>query len=373
MKFFDLKQINAGYAEELKLAAAEVIDSGRYIRGEKVVKFEGELCNYLGCKYAVGTGNGLDALRLIFKAYIELGVMKPGDEVILPANTFIATLIAVTDNGLKPVITDIDPRTMNLDIYKAEKAVTGKTRAIIPVHLYGNCCWSEKLKELAVSRNIKIVEDNAQAIGARAETAGLNGGFMAGNLGDAAGISFYPIKNLGALGDAGAVTTNDITLAQTVRALGSYGEMQKYSHKYIGLNSRLDEIQAAFLSVKLKYLDNENAIREKIAGIYNTGIRVPQVIKPDMHVNGQSVWHQYVIRTENRDELKNYLAENGIETMIHYPTPLHKHEAYREYSDICMPVSEKTAKEILSLPINPALTENEAKSVAGFINRFYGS
>ncbi|MEG1574891.1 MAG: DegT/DnrJ/EryC1/StrS family aminotransferase, partial [Bacteroidales bacterium] len=339
MNFFDLKTINAEYTDELKQAASEVIDSGRYIRGERVVKFENELCNYIGCKYTVGTGNGLDALRLIFRAYIELGVMKPGDEVILPANTFIATMIAVTDNGLKPVITDIDPHTMNLDISKAEKAITEKTKAIIPVHLYGNCCWNEQLKNIAISHNIKIVEDNAQAIGAKAETAGLNGGFMSGNLGNAAATSFYPIKNLGALGDAGAVTTNDISLAQTVRALGNYGEMQKYRHKYIGINSRLDEIQAAFLSVKLKYLERENTLRAAIAQTYNANILVRQITKPELHVNRQSVWHQYIIRTENRDELKNHLAENGIETMIHYPTPLHKHEAYLKYENLSFPTA----------------------------------
>lgn len=372
MLFFDLKKINERYADELKRAAAEVIDSGWYIRGKAVDLFEKELSDFVGCKYAVGTGNGLDALRLILKAYIELGAMAPGDEVILPANTYIATLLAVTDNGLKPVITDIDPKTMNLDTRLAEKAITSKTRAIMPVHLYGNCCWDERLKNIALNSGIKIIEDNAQAIGAKADIQGITGGYMTGHLGHASGTSFYPIKNLGALGDGGVVTTDDRELAYTVRALGNYGSKEKYVHEYMGLNSRLDEIQAAFLSVKLKYLVRDNEQRRRIAETYNRCINADGVTKPDDMGKG-SVWHQYVIRSDKRDELKEYLSANGIETMIHYPTPLHKHEACREYSSATVPVAEELAGKILSLPISPVMTIANAEHVSKLVNRFFSA
>lgn len=372
MLFFDLKKINGRYADELKRAASEVIDSGRYIRGGAVERFEDELSAFTGCRYAIGTGNGLDALRLILKAYMELGIMAPGDEVILPANTFIATLLAVADNGLKPVITDIDPETMNLDTELAEKAITSRTKAIIPVHLYGNCCWDGRLRDIALNRGIKIVEDNAQAIGATSDTDGINGGRTAGHLGHASGISFYPAKNLGALGDCGAVTTDDPLLADTVRALGNYGSTRKYVHEYMGLNSRMDEMQAAFLSVKMKYLDADNKIRRGIASVYGRCIRAGEVKKPAPH-NGRCVWHQYVIRTSERDGLQRFLAENGVETMIHYPTPLHRHEACREYSHLHLPVAEKYAGEILSLPISPVMTHADAEYVSDLINRFFGA
>lgn len=370
MLFFDLKKINERYSDELKRAAAEVIDSGWYIRGKAVEHFEKELSDFIGCKYTVGTGNGLDALRLILRAYIELGTMSPGDEVILPANTYIATLLAVTDNGLKPVITDIDPKTMNLDTRLVEKAITSKTKAIIPVHLYGNCCWDERLKNIALNSEIKIIEDNAQAIGAKADIQGITGGYMTGHLGHASGISFYPAKNLGALGDSGAVTTDDYTLAETVKALANYGSKEKYVHEYMGLNSRLDEIQAAFLSVKIKYLVRDNEQRRRIAETYNRCINADGVTKPNDMGKG-SVWHQYVIRSDKRDKLKEYLSANGIETMIHYPTPLHKHEACREFSLLRIPVAEKFANEILSLPISPVMTLADAEYVSEHINRFF--
>lgn len=370
MLFFDLKKINERYTDELKQAAAEVIDSGWYIRGKAVEHFEKELSDFIGCKYAVGTGNGLDALRLILKAYIELGIMTPGDEVILPANTYIATLLAITDNGLKPVITDIDPQTMNLDTRLTEKSITSKTKAIIPVHLYGNCCWDERLKNIALNSGIKIIEDNAQAIGAKADIEGITGGYMTGHLGHASGISFYPAKNLGALGDGGAVTTDDPILAETVKALGNYGSKKKYVHEYMGLNSRLDEIQAAFLSVKIKYLVRDNEQRRVIAETYNRCINAGVVIKPNDMGKG-SVWHQYVIRTDKRDELKEYLSANGIETMIHYPTPLHKHEACREYSAETVPFAEELAGKILSLPISPVMTIADTEYVSKLVNRFF--
>lgn len=372
MFFFDLKKINERYADKLKLAAAQVIDRGWYINGESVTRFEKELSDFIGCKYAVGTGNGLDALRLVFKAYIEMGIMAQGDEVILPANTYIATLLAVVDNGLKPVIVDIDPISMNLDTKLAKKAISSRTKAIIPVHLYGNCCWDERLKDMALNEGMKIVEDNAQAIGAKADIQGITGGYMTGHLGHASGISFYPAKNLGALGDSGAVTTDDYTLAETVKALANYGSKEKYVHEYMGLNSRLDEIQAAFLSVKIKYLVRDNEQRRRIAETYNRCINTDGVTKPDDMGKG-SVWHQYVIRSDKRDELKEYLSANGIETMIHYPTPLHKHEACREYSAATVPVAEELAGKILSLPISPVMTIADAEHVSKLVNRFFSA
>ena len=368
MDFLNLKEISERYRNELKEAAAQVIDSGYYIRGPKTEEFESNLCRYLGCKHTVGTGNGLDALKLIFRAYIELGVMSVGDEVILPANTFIASLTAVIENGLKPVIADIDAKTLNIDIDQIEPLITSKTKAIMPVHLYGRCCWSEELKRLAQQYNLKIVEDNAQAMGAKSSVKGLNDSYMCGALGDAAGTSFYPVKNLGALGDGGAVTTNDDKLAEVVRALGNYGSEEKYIHKYAGINSRIDEIQAAMLCVKLKYLNQENSRRQEIAELYDKHINSEQIIKPLYAENGECVWHQYVIRTENRDKLMQKLGEKGIPTMIHYPTPIHKHQAYKELNTLSLPVAEKCATEILSLPISPAMSDSDVIFVAEAVN-----
>ena len=368
MDFLNLKEISERYRTELKEAAAQVIDSGYYIRGPKTEEFESSLCGYLGCKNTVGTGNGLDALKLIFRAYIELGVMSVGDEVILPANTFIASLTAVVESGLKPVIADIDAKTLNIDITAIEPLITPKTKAIMPVHLYGRCCWSEELKRLAQQYGLKIVEDNAQAMGAKSAVKGFGNSYMCGALGDAAGTSFYPVKNLGALGDGGAVTTNDNKLAEVIRALGNYGSEEKYIHKYAGVNSRLDEIQAALLCVKLKYLDKENARRNEIAKLYDKHITAKQVIKPLIRGNNECVWHQYVIRSENRDELMQKLKEKGIPTMIHYPTPIHMHQAYKELNTLQLPIAEKCATEILSLPISPAMSNQDAIFVAEAVN-----
>lgn len=368
MEFLNLKKISEKYRTELKEAAAQVIDSGYYIRGPKTEEFESNLCKYLGCSNAIGTGNGLDALKLIFRAYIELGSMGVGDEVILPANTFIASITAVIESGLKPVIADIDNITLNLDINKVEERITSRTKAIMPVHLYGRCCWNKKLKELAQKYNLKIVEDNAQAMGAKSITKGFGDSYMCGALGDAAGTSFYPIKNLGALGDGGAVTTNDAKLAEVVRALGNYGSEEKYVHKYAGINSRLDEIQAAMLCVKLKYLDKDNRRRIEIAELYDKNITNKNIIKPFLGNDGECVWHQYVIQAEKRNELIRKLEEQGIPTMIHYPTPLHKHEAYKEYNSLSLPVAERCATKILSLPINPAMSDSEVMMIAKAVN-----
>lgn len=365
IKFLDLQQINAQYQLELKNVAQQVIDSGWYLMGEHVQKFENELAQYIGVPYTIGVANGLDALRLIFKAYIELGILQEGDEVIVPANTYIASILAITDNRLKPILVEPDSNTFNLNIDEIENHITERTKAIMVVHLYGSVCWSEKLVEIAQKHHLKIIEDNAQAIGAEWR------GTKTGNLGDAAGFSFYPGKNLGALGDAGAVTTNDQALAKTVRALANYGSSQKYVNEYQGLNSRLDEIQAAFLTVKLKYLDAENAIRRTIALQYLTQIKPTELILPQFPENPQEhVWHLFVIRTPNREKLQNYLTQHGIQTLIHYPIPPHQQKAYENWNQLQFPVTELIHREVLSLPMSPVLTPVEVQDIIQQLNNY---
>lgn len=365
IKFLDLQKINAQYANELKQAVYEVIDSGWYLLGESLNKFEANLAKYLGAKYTVGVANGLDALRLILKAYIELGVMQEGDEVIVPANTYIASILAITDNRLKPILVEPDINTYNLDISLIEHYITKRTKAIMVVHLYGRVCWSNELVELAKKYNLKIIEDNAQAFGAEWD------GIKSGNLGDAAGFSFYPGKNLGALGDAGAVITNDLKLAGTVRALGNYGSVEKYVTPYKGLNSRLDEIQAAILDVKLKYIDNENQRRREIAKRYLSEITNPNIILPQMPVNDKEhVWHLFVIRSIHRDKFQQYLAHKSVQTLIHYPIPPNKQHSYKELNHLSFPITEKIHKEVLSLPMSPIMSEKEVKKVVQEVNNF---
>jgi dTDP-4-amino-4,6-dideoxygalactose transaminase len=368
IKFLDLQKINANYALELKQVAAEVIDSGWYLLGERVKQFEANLANYIGVKHAIGVANGLDALRLILKAYIELGIMKEGDEIIVPANTYIATILAITDNRLRPVLVEPDINTYNLDLNLIEEHITERTKAIMVVHLYGLVCWGTKLEEFAKNYNLKIIEDNAQAIGAEWN------GIKTGALGDAAGFSFYPGKNLGALGDAGAVTTNNDELAEVVRALGNYGSKVKYVNEFQGLNSRLDELQAAFLVIKLKYLDAENQRRREIAQYYCENITNPEVIMPtanSQQLKAKShVWHLFVIRTQNRDKLQAYLTENSVQTLIHYPIPPHKQLAYKEWSSLSLPITEKIHREVLSLPISPAMSDEKVKRVVETLNLF---
>lgn len=371
IKFLDLQKINAQYAEELKQAAAEVIDSGWYLLGEWVKRFEVNLAAYIGVKHAIGVANGLDALRLILKAYIEIGVMREGDEVIVPANTYIATILAITDNRLNPVLVEPDINTYNLDISLIEKHITERTRAIMVVHLYGQVCWSEELEAIAKRHNLKIIEDNAQAIGAK------RNGVKTGALGDAAGFSFYPGKNLGALGDSGAVTTNDGELAELVRALGNYGSKQKYINEYQGLNSRMDEIQAAFLDIKFKYLDAENQRRREIAQYYCEHISNPEIILPctenpksEIRNLKSHVWHLFIIRSTKRDKLQNYLAENDIQTLIHYPIPPHKQQAYRKWNGLNYPVTERIHQDVLSLPISPVMNLSELECIVKTINSF---
>ncbi|HIC8756702.1 DegT/DnrJ/EryC1/StrS family aminotransferase [Elizabethkingia anophelis] len=365
IKFLDLQKINMLHQEAIENKLLEVFRSGWYLMGSEVKNFENNLANYIGSSHAIGVANGLDALRLIFRAYIELGVMKSGDEVIVPANTYIASILALSDNGLIPVLVEPDIQTYNLDISKIEEKITDKTKAILLVHLYGRIVFSERLQELVKKYNLKLIEDNAQAIGARWKDT------KSGNLGDAAGFSFYPGKNLGALGDAGAVTTNDGELAKSIRAIANYGSNQKYINIYKGLNSRLDEIQAAILDVKLPHIDVENASRRKVALQYNTKIKNPKLTLPEIpENNAEHVWHLYVIRCVDRNELQSYLTENGIQTIIHYPIPPHQQKAYKEMNHLSFPISEQIHEEVLSLPISSILTEQEVERVIELLNKF---
>ena len=365
IKFLDLQKITALYADELKQTALEVIDKGWFLLGERVNIFEQEYSDFTGVGNTVACANGLDALRLIFRAYIELGVMKEGDEVIVPANTYIATILAITDNHLKPVLVEPDITNYNLDFSLIEQAITSKTKAIMVVHLYGRTCWSEELKRIANKYSLKIVEDNAQAAGAYYQDQ------RTGSLGDAAGNSFYPGKNLGALGDSGAVTTNDNELAAIVRALANYGSQKKYVNRYKGLNSRMDEMQAAFLSVKLKYLDSENEIRRNIADFYMENIKNTQIVLPVPAKHREShVQHLFVIRTKQRNKLQSYLTENDIQTLIHYPIPPHKQMAYQEWNSLSFPITELIHDEVLSLPMSPVLSSDEVYRIVNAVNVF---
>ncbi|AKK72835.1 aminotransferase [Chryseobacterium sp. P1-3] len=365
IKFLDLQKINLTYQQEIEDALLQTFRSGWFLLGEKTKIFEKNLAQYIGTKYALGVANGLDALRLIFRAYIELGLMKPGDEVIVPANTYIASILALSDNGLVPVFVEPDAQTYNIDISKIEEKLTSKTKAILIVHLQGRIVFSEELKNLAQKYNLKIVEDNAQAIGAEWKEV------KSGNLGDASGFSFYPGKNLGALGDAGAVTTNDEKLFETIRALANYGSNQKYVNIYKGLNSRMDELQAAVLDVKLKYISHENDTRREIAKKFISGITNPKIILPENPADEKEhVWHVFVIRTEKRDELQTYLTEKGIQTIIHYPIPPHQQEAYKEYNNLSFPITEKMHQEVLSLPISSVLDKEEISAIIKAINEF---
>lgn len=365
IKFLDLQKINLSHQQEIEEKLLNVFRSGWYLLGNEVKNFETHLATYIGAPHAIGVANGLDALRLIFKAYLELGQLKVGDEVIVPANTYIASILAVTDNRLKPVFAEPETGSYNLDISKIESLITPKTKAIMVVHLYGQVCWSEELEGLAKKYNLKIIEDNAQSIGARWN------GIQCGNLGDAAGFSFYPGKNLGALGDGGAVTCKDPLLGKTVRALANYGSEEKYFNKYQGLNSRLDEIQAAVLDVKLKYIDSDNEKRRKIAEKYCTEINNGKIILPALPSNSsESVWHLFVIRTENRDQLQKYLLENGVQTLIHYPIPPYKQKAYQYYNHLTFPITEKIHEEVLSLPISPVMEVEEIEKVILLINSY---
>lgn len=365
-ELLSLQKLNSRYADELKEAACRVIDSGWYLRGEETDAFEREMALYLGVPYVVGVANGLDALRLILKAYIELQRLQPGDEVIVPANTFMASVLAITDCGLVPRFVEPSASTHNLDISLIEHNITPRTRAIMVVHLYGRACWSTDLEQIAHDHNLLLIEDNAQALGAICDD-----GRHTGALGHAAGTSFYPGKNMGALGDAGMVTTHDKDVAEVVRALGNYGGYQRYKYDYKGLNSRIDELQAALLRVKLRHLDSENHYRDSLARLYNSAVKTPLCTLPQLpRVQGAHVWHQYVIRTQHRDAFMKYMCRNGIETGIHYPIPPHKQQAYKEYNELSLPVAEQLAGEVVSLPIAPYLTEEDICHIADVMNNY---
>ncbi len=363
--FLSLKDVTALHGEEIQEAVAKVVAGGWYLQGKENERFEADYASYIGTKHCVGCANGLDALIWIFRAYIELGVMKPGDEVIVPANTYIATILAITENGLQPVLVEPRPDTLEIDDSLLEAAITEKTRAIAIVHLYGRNAYTEKIGALCRKYGLKLVEDNAQAHGCRVPD-----GRRTGSIGDAAGHSFYPGKNLGALGDGGAVTTSDPALAEAVRALANYGSQKKYVFKYTGRNSRLDEIQAAVLDVKLKYLDEDNAHRKLIAKYYYEHISHPLVSLPVRLDDAQNVYHLFPIICQRRDQLQAYLKDNGVGTLIHYPIPPHRQECYPELAHYSLPITEKLAQEELSIPIGPAISLEEAAEVVSLINRF---
>lgn len=365
IRFLDLKKINSQYSEELKEAVSKVIDSGWYLFGEHTQQFEEQLSSYIGVSNCITVASGLDALRLILRGYIEMGIMQKGDEIIVPANTYIASVLAISDNGLKPVFVEPDITTYNLDISKIERKITTRTKAIMVVHLYGRVCWDHKLERLAKKYKLKTIEDNAQAIGAKWK------GKRTGSLGDAAGFSFYPGKNLGALGDAGAVITSDDELANVIRAIANYGSHQKYKNNFKGLNSRMDEIQAAFLNVKLKYIDSENKIRRKIAENYFKRIKNSQIIIPEIPKDREEhVWHLFVIRSKKRDYLQEFLLSNNIQTLTHYPIPPHKQFAYKELNHLSYPITEKIHNGVLSLPISPVMVEKDVIEVIDVLNKF---
>ena len=358
IKYLDLKAVNAPYEH----AADEVLRSGWYLKGEATKQFEAHYAEYIGTKYCIGCGNGLDALTLIFRAYIELGVMTPGDEVIVPANTYIASILAVTECGLKPVLIEPDIHTLQIDDTLIEAAVTPRSRAVMIVHLYGFCAYADRIGEICKKHGLKLIEDNAQAHGCRFIDR------STGSLGDAAGHSFYPTKNLGAFGDAGAVTTNDEELATVIRALGNYGSHRKYVFDYQGRNSRIDELQAAILDAKLPHLDVDNQRRRTIADIYlsqvhNSLIRLPQA-------SPTAVWHIFPVLCARRDELQQYLCDHGVESQIHYPIPPHKQKCYADWNNLSLPITEQIHAQELSIPCNPAMTKEEADVIVDLLNQF---
>ena len=364
IKFLDLQKINNQYQKELQEACARVIDSGWYIMGNELEAFEREFSEYCGVKHAIGVANGLDALILVIRAWKELGKLKAGDEVIVPANTYIASVLAITENDLIPVFVEPNPTTYNLCPVNVRAAITEKTKAILPVHLYGLISPMPELMGIAKEYDLLVLEDCAQAHGANID------GKKVGNWGDAAGFSFYPGKNLGALGDAGAITTNNDELAQTVKALRNYGSHKKYENLYQGINSRLDEIQAAMLRVKLDYLDQETARRREIANCYCSEITNPLIQLPEWNNDDNHVFHLFVIQTPKRDELQKYLADNGVQTVIHYPIPPHKQPAYAEWNQQVLPVTEKIHQQVLSLPIDPTMSLQQVTIITDLLNNY---
>lgn len=371
IKFLDLKEVTDSHSKEISEAVRRVVDSGWYLQGKENERFEQNYARFIGAKFCVGCANGLDALIWIFRAYIEMGIMQPGDEIIVPANTYIATILAITENGLKPIL--VEPRfsTLEVDDERIEEAITQRTKAIAIVHLYGRNAYTDKIGLLCKKYNLKLIEDNAQAHGCKHTD-----GRMTGSIGDAAGHSFYPGKNLGALGDGGAVTTNDEELAKAIRALANYGSQKKYVFKYTGRNSRLDEIQAAVLDVKLKYLVEDNKHRQEVAHYYYKHIKNPLISLPDLLPDTQNVYHLFpiLVAEGKRDALHDYLEQNGVGTVIHYPIAPHKQECYAKEvwntPQLSLPVTEQIADEELSLPIGPTIGIDEVGQIVGLLNSF---
>ncbi|MGE6513585.1 DegT/DnrJ/EryC1/StrS family aminotransferase [Lysinibacillus sphaericus] len=363
ISFLDLKKINSQYAQELKQVAERVIDSGWYISGEEVEAFEKKFAAYCGTKHCIGVSNGLDALKLILKAY-DIG---KDDEVIVPSNTYIASILAISQVGATPVLVEPNIETYNIEPSLIEEKITTRTKAILVVHLYGRVVDMSPVLKLATKYNLKVIEDAAQSHGAAYE------GKRIGNLGDAAGFSFYPGKNLGALGDAGAITTNDDILADNLRAYRNYGSHKKYENIYKGYNHRLDEMQAAFLSVKLPYLEHENTVRRHLARLYLEYIKNPLITLPNIpQIEEECVWHVFTVRTENRKKFQQFLTEQGVQTIFHYPIPPHQQVAYSEWDDLSYPISEQIHREIISLPISPVQTEAETWKVIEAVNKYNG-
>ena len=358
IKYLDLKEINAPYVH----AADEVLKSGWYLKGEATRCFEQHYAAYIGTQHCIGCGNGLDALTLIFRAYKTMGIMQDGDEVIVPANTYIASILAITENRLTPVLVEPDIDTLQIDDRLIEEAITPRTRAVMIVHLYGRCAYTDKIGDICRRHGLKLVEDNAQAHGCHSQLK------KTGSLGHAAAHSFYPTKNLGAFGDAGAVTTDDEELAVILRSLGNYGSSHKYVFDYQGRNSRMDELQAAILDAKLKDLDAANRHRKEIAALYINEVKNPAVVVPECERD--SVFHIFPVLCTRRDELKQYLAEHGVETEIHYPIPPHKQQCYKEWNQLSLPITERIHLEELSLPCNPAITHEEANQIVDLLNSF---
>ena len=364
IKFLDLKKITNKYSVEIHEAVSGVIDSGWFLQGKETDAFEKNYSDYIGTGYTIGVANGLDALRLILRAYIETGEINERDEIIVPANTFIASILAITDNNLKPVFIDSDINTYQIDDNLIEKAITPRTKAVMIVHLYGQCAYTYKIESICKKYNLKLIEDNAQAHGCMFNEK------KTGSLGDAAGHSFYPGKNLGALGDGGAVTTNCEKLATIIRSLANYGFSKKYVSDYKGLNSRLDEIQAAILNVKLKYLDEDTEKRKLIAKYYIENISNDKIILPKVNDRNAHVFHLFPVLCDERDNLQKYLDENKIQTLIHYPIPPHKQQCYSLYNQLYLPVTEQIHRQELSLPISPVMTIEECEYITSIINNF---
>lgn len=374
IEFLNIQKLNFSYKNELRSKWKNVINSGWYILGKEVSHFENNFASFCGVKHCIGVANGLDALILILRAYIELGKINEGDEIIVPSNTYIATILSISHNRLKPILVEPDINTYNINPKLIESKITNKTKAIVPVHLYGKVADMDSINDIAKKYNLLVIEDSAQAHGA------IHNERRTGNLGDAAGFSFYPGKNLGALGDGGAVTTNDDELAETIKALRNYGSHQKYYNLYKGFNSRLDELQAAFLNVKLKYLDSENQRRREIAEYYCSNIKNTKIVLPLNNLIQNSefkiqnylehVWHLFVIRTDNRDKLQQYLTDNGVQTVIHYPVPPHKQHAYKEWNNLSFPVSEKIHNEVLSIPLNQTIIKRDCKYICNILTLY---